>query len=266
MALSGRAKWGAGAVAVLAVAAAGTAYVASRPDAPAIVSAPMAAATSAASALLPGAKTGKTASAKAPEKTMWKDLTPVQQQALEPLSAEWDQMEPIRKQKWLGIVKRYASMKPDEQARVQERMREWVKMTPEERRQVRQNFARAQKIDPSQKTTQWESYQQLPEEQKKELAAKAAIKKQVANLPTPTQSKIKTVAPIKPAVPTTGGPAVAPAAAPTAAAVTPVAPGIDPATGAPIPNASNIAPAVAPAAPAAPGTVQPAPPASSNVK
>jgi hypothetical protein len=168
-------------------------------------------------------------------------------------------MEPIRKQKWLGIVKRYSSMKPDEQVRVQERMREWVKMTPEERRQVRQNFSRAQKLDATQKSTQWESYQQLPEEQKKELAAKGAVKKQVANLPTPTQSKMKTVAPIKTVVSTPAAGA-APTVAPGAAAGAPAV--VDPAAApAPIPNASNVAPVIAP-------TPQPpAPPAATgNVK
>jgi hypothetical protein len=246
MAWSGRAKWGAGTAAVLAVAVAGAGWVASRADAPEIIAAPVAALQSAAPA-----KGGKN-KPKPPEKTMWKDLSPAQQQALEPLAAEWDQIEPIRKQKWLGIVKRYASMKPDEQMRVQERMREWVRMTPEERRQVRQNFARAQKLDPSQKSTSWESYQQLSEEQKKELAAKAAIKKQVANLPTAAQSKVKTVAPIKPAVPAgTSGTALAPVPAP-APAPQPVA--ADP--NATIPNASNVTP-VPPV---------PAPPAPANVK
>ena len=98
-------------------------------------------------------------------------------------------------------------------------------MTPEERRQVRQNFARAQKLDPSQKSTQWESYQQLSDEQKKELAAKSPSKKQLANLPTPSQSKMKLPAPIKPSAPTTGTatvtPAPAAATATTAAAAAP---------------------------------------------
>jgi hypothetical protein len=128
-------------------------------------------------------------------------------------------------------------------------------MTPEERRQVRQNVARAQKLDPSQKSTSWESYQQLSEEQKKELAAKAAIKKQVANLPNAAQSKVKTVAPIKPAVPAgtsgTSGTALAHVPAP-APAPQPVA--ADP--NATIPNASNVTP-VPPA---------PAPPVPANVK
>ncbi|MET0264156.1 MAG: DUF3106 domain-containing protein [Duganella sp.] len=167
----------------------------------------------------------------APEKTRWRDLTPAQQTALEPLAGEWDKTEPIRKQKWLAIAKRYTTMKPDEQVRVQERMREWVRMTPEERRQVRENFTRAQKVDPSKKSTQWESYQQLSDEQKKELAARAANRKQLVNLATPSQARQPMPAPIKP-----------PPAQPA------LTPWIDPATGQPWPDASNVTP-VPPAIP-----------------
>lgn len=253
MAWSGRARFGAGIVAVLAVAAAGAAWVATRHEAPGNASMSAQSAASVTS--------GKSATTKPVAEIMWKDLSPAQQQALEPLAPEWDKIEPIRKQKWLGIVKRYAAMKPDEQMRVQERMREWVRMTPEERRQVRQNFARAQKLDPSQKSMSWESYQLLSDEQKKELAAKAAVKKQVANLPTTAQSKVKTVAPIKPAVPP-GASGTAPLVAP----VSPVAvPAADP--NAPIPNASNITPVPpVPAPPAQPAQPATPPPATSNVK
>jgi hypothetical protein len=120
-------------------------------------------------------------------------------------------------------------MTPDEQQRVQERMREWVKLTPEQRRIVRENYARAKKLEPAQKTAQWEQYQQLPEEQKLKLAADADKKKHVADPPTPSQSRVKTVAPIKSGVVAPSVPAVlpslsapVPAAAP-AAAVTPAA-------------------------------------------
>jgi hypothetical protein len=219
MAWSGRAKLGAG-VAVAVVALGGAAWLGSQPDAPELVKAPVAAVAG-----------GKLAG-KPPEKVLWKDLSPAQQQALEPLASEWDQMEPIRRQKWLGIAKRYAQMKADEQVRVQERMREWVRMTPEERRQVRQNYARAQKLNPSQKAVSWEEYQTLSDEQKKELAARASTRKQVVNLPTPAQAKMHSPAPVKPA---------APPAAPVIVPVTPAAaPVTDP--NAPLPNASNVTP------------------------
>ena len=134
------------------------------------------------------------------DKPLWSSLTRAQQSALAPIADEWDQANGVRKQKWLDIANRFASMKPDEQARVHARMRDLFKMTPEERQVVRENYTRAKKIDPSQKSEEWEKYQQLPEEKKKQLADEAAsarAKKQVANLPSPAQSSVKTVAPIK---------------------------------------------------------------------
>ena len=136
-----------------------------------------------------------TASAATSPKTQWKDLSAPQQLALDPLKAEWDHMEAVRRQKWLDIANRYSSMKPDEQQRVQERMRAWLKLTPEERRLARENYTLSKKIDKGQKSAQWEQYQQLPEEEKRKLAADAATKK-LTNLPPKTQPKA--VAPIKP--------------------------------------------------------------------
>jgi hypothetical protein len=194
------------------------------------------------------------------EKPLWKDLSAAQQRALDPLKGEWDKLEGLRKQKWLEIANRYNGMKPDEQMRVQERMRDWVRLTPDQRRMVRENFARSQKVAPSpgQKSVQWEQYQQLPEEQKKQLADKAP-KKQVVNPPTPTQSKIQTVQPVKRTVPGSAPAVSAPAAAPGAAGAP--AATVPPATA---PAASGAtAPAPAAATPATPATSTPP---ASNVK
>lgn len=131
------------------------------------------------------------------DKPLWKELDRAQQVALEPLQSEWDAMEGVRKQQWLDIANRFGSMKADEQQRMHERMRAWLKMTPEERRLVRENYTMTKKLDKSAKSVQWEQYQQLPEEEKRRLAAEAAAKKQVTNLPPKTQPNA--VAPIKPA-------------------------------------------------------------------
>lgn len=189
------------------------------------------------------------------EKPLWKDLSTAQQRALDPLKGEWDKLEGLRKQKWLEIANRYNGMKPDEQVRVQERMRDWVRLTPDQRRMVRENFARSQKVAPSpgQKSVQWEQYQQLPEEQKKQLADKAP-KKQVANPPTPAQSKIPTVQPVKRAAPGSAPAVTAPAAAPGSSST--------PAMAAPPATAPAASGGVAPA-PAAPTTSTPP---ASNVK
>ena len=129
-------------------------------------------------------------------KPLWSELTPAQQQALAPLATEWDKVDTLRKKKWLEIGNKFASMKPDEQQRIQERMREWVRLTPEQRRVARESFARTKKLDADQKSAKWQEYQQLPEEQKKKLAADDAEKKHVANLPT-AHSKNKSIPSIK---------------------------------------------------------------------
>ena len=187
-------------------------------------------------------------------KPLWKELTQPQQVALDPLRAEWDQMDALRKQKWLEIANRYSSMKQDEQQRVQERMRAWLKLTPEERQVARENYTLSKKIDKSKKSAQWEEYQALPEEEKRKLAADAAQKKQVTNLPPKTQPKA--IVPIKPAVAPAAacgaglvknanpaGPACVPAAAP--------APVAAPAAGT-APTAAPAVPTSPPAAPAVP--------------
>ena len=259
-----RAKWGA--VGALAVLVAVAAWWGKPDDAAHTAAVGAAVAPGAAAPAAPGAKQALT-------KPLWKDLTLAQQVALEPLQSEWDTMVALRKKKWLDIANRYSSMKPDEQTRVHERMAEWVKMTPEQRTQVRRNFSRAQKIEPGQKSVQWEEYQQLPDEQKKELAAKAATKKQVVNLPTPAQSKMKTVAPIKhPNAVHMPAPLTLPAPAPAAAPPASAAPGTDAtgaggAAGAAGSAAGSAAGAAASASQPSASNVPPVPPAPpSNVK
>ncbi len=117
----------------------------------------------------------------ATDKLQWKDLSPAQQSALEPLVTEWDRMGNVQKQKWLTMSKRFATMKPDEQQRMHERMRDWVRLTPEQRTLARENYTRTRQIDKSSKSEKWQQYQQLPEEEKKKLAAAAASKKQPGN-------------------------------------------------------------------------------------
>lgn len=99
-------------------------------------------------------------------------------------------MDAVRKQKWLEMANRFAGMKPEEQQRVHERMREWVRLTPAQRKLARDTYTRTKKLPPGEKTATWESYQQLPEDQKQKLAAAAAARKQGATPPAPSQRPI----------------------------------------------------------------------------
>jgi hypothetical protein len=142
--------------------------------------------TTAKSAAVPSRKNG--------DKPLWRALTPAQQLALQPLQGEWDQMDGLRKQKWLQLANRFATMKPEEQQRVQERMREWAKLTPQQRELARETYARTRRIGPDQKTASWENYQQLTDDQKKQLAASTAGRK--ATSVVPSQTSGKAVAPL----------------------------------------------------------------------
>lgn len=110
------------------------------------------------------------------DKLPWSALTPAQQATLQPLQGEWNRMDGVRRAKWLELAKRFATMKPEERQRVNERMRAWVKLTPEQRELARETYMKARKITPDQKNATWQDYQQLPEDQKRKLAASAEHK------------------------------------------------------------------------------------------
>jgi hypothetical protein len=128
-------------------------------------------------------------------KPSWMELTPLQQQVLGPLATQWSQLDANHKAKWIAISNKYPGMTPDQQKRLQENITQWAKLTPEQHRLARESYAKAKKLNPEQKNAQWQQYQQLPEDQKQKLAADAAAKKRIANVPS-LQSKPKTVEPL----------------------------------------------------------------------
>ncbi|MGO4329209.1 DUF3106 domain-containing protein [Cupriavidus sp. 2TAF22] len=101
----------------------------------------------------------------------WSELSVVQQRILAPLEGEWNTFPELNRRKWLQIAERYQKLSPAEQARLQTRMTEWVKMTPQQRRLARENYQITRSLPPQKKAEAWDKYQQLPEEQKKNLAA-----------------------------------------------------------------------------------------------
>jgi excinuclease UvrABC ATPase subunit len=134
-----------------------------------------------------------------PTNLSWKNLSSSQQKALSPLAADWDNLSTNQQSKWLEISHKFIKMNPSEQNRVQERMRAWITLTPEQRRVARESYQRTKRLNTDQKSEQWHRYQQLPDEQKKKLAAEAA-KNKVATMPL-SQSKTRTIPPLKTAHP-----------------------------------------------------------------
>lgn len=138
--------------------------------------------------------------AAAPKKNpAWAELTPGQQQTLQPLAAEWNTLDTSRRNKWIGIAKRYPAMTETEQKRVQTRMADWVKLTPDQRRVAREQFRKIGKLPPGKRevvTQQWEEYQQLPADVKKNLATETKKKTEKME----PRSRSKTVQAKKPPV------------------------------------------------------------------
>ena len=100
-------------------------------------------------------------------------LSPDEQAALKPLEKDWAGISPERKQKWRAIAARFPKMPVEERGRIQTRMAEWAQMSPEQRGKVRLQFQEATKSSPQNRQAQWEAYQALPADQKRDLASKA---------------------------------------------------------------------------------------------
>ncbi len=144
----------------------------------------------------------------------WKDLSAEQQAALKPLTANWQTMSAGQKRKWIELSKNYATLPAPEQAKLHNRMATWSSLTPQQRAEARLNFAEnqalTQGLTPEQRKAQWQAYQLLSPEEKRQLAAssqKPAPSTAVAakpadplkNSPTPQFGTAKVLA--KPAQP-----------------------------------------------------------------
>lgn len=105
--------------------------------------------------------------------TPWNRLTPAQRSALAPLERDWSALDAPRQEKWLEIATRFPAMPADERARMQQRMAEWAKLSPRERGQARINFQEARQLSPEERKARWESYQALPDDEKRKLAERA---------------------------------------------------------------------------------------------
>lgn len=148
-------------------------------------------------ALAKGTVIGSTATGK----PLWSELTPLQQQALQPLAGSWGTISEAQKRKWLAVSKNYPSLPPDGQATMHGRMNEWVNLSSLQRAEARLNFATTKELSrqltPEEKLAKWQTYQSLSAGEKQKLAEKANAKPTGAALatkPVPPQK----LAPVQP--------------------------------------------------------------------
>ncbi|MCA3191403.1 MULTISPECIES: DUF3106 domain-containing protein [unclassified Cupriavidus] len=173
----------------------------------------------------------------------WQELSATHRQILAPLQPLWETIPELNRRKWQRIADLYPTLKPEEQQRLQQRMAEWVRMTPQQRRLARENYQITRQLPAEKKAEAWDRYQQLPEEQKKKLAAAEKVPRRpgaVSALPSGKRPPADTGRQIH----HQGKPASAPEAAPASAPPAPALAGASAAT-------APVAPAPAPAAPTA---------------
>lgn len=102
----------------------------------------------------------------------WAELGAAHRRVLAPLANDWDGLDARSKERWIDVAGRYPKMAPDEQQRANQRMGEWSHMTVAQRTQARMNFQETRTVSKEEREARWKAYQALPEEKKRELAAK----------------------------------------------------------------------------------------------
>lgn len=190
----------------------------------------------------------------------WETLTTPQKLALFPLANRWKLLSNLQKRRWLALAQGFAGLPPDEQERLHGRMTEWASLSAQQRNQARLNYAITSRLTPQDKRSQWDAYQALSEEEKRQLAARAAAKPQgVAPALRPVSPKKLAKIPAATNAPghLANPPKVSPSSGVAAriAAPGPLAP--DSRAPEPADNAGSHPPAPAPVAPAATHSASP---------
>jgi len=106
---------------------------------------------------------------------LWSDLSPTQQQVLEPFASQWNALPLSEKRAWADLASRFPTMKPDTQKRVARRVSEWAALTPAQRTLARANFRLAQQAARENVLAEWERYQTLTPEQRSVLGTAGSV-------------------------------------------------------------------------------------------
>ena len=110
----------------------------------------------------------------------WETLSTQQKLALYPLAERWASLSKAQKKYWLTLAETFHTLPQSEQDRLHARMTTWASLSAQQRNQARLNYAGASRLAPKDKLERWEAYQALSEEEKRQLAARAAAKPQGA--------------------------------------------------------------------------------------
>ncbi len=100
---------------------------------------------------------------------LWSELTPRQQQLLQPFAEQWNGLPVEEKRAWKALAERFPKLSAAERGHAVKRISEWAALTPEQRKIARQNFRIAKSLPKDERVAQWEQYQALTDEQRSVL-------------------------------------------------------------------------------------------------
>jgi hypothetical protein len=106
-----------------------------------------------------------------PPSLAWQRLSKRQKQALAPLASSWDTLTPVQQQKWLKLSRGFLRLSDEEQITLHARMSDWAALSPKQRNQARFHFNSTQKLPIDDKLAKWEVYQQLSDDDKRQLSS-----------------------------------------------------------------------------------------------
>ncbi len=106
----------------------------------------------------------------------WQSLTKSQKAALAPLGKSWDTLNEGQQRKWLALAKTYPDLGSSEQEKLHSRMTEWANLPTKDREAARLNFAQSKAVTKSDRAANWEAYQALSPDERKQLAQRAKSK------------------------------------------------------------------------------------------
>lgn len=103
-------------------------------------------------------------------KTPWQQLSPKQQELLEPVREQWSGMNSSQQERWLRMSERYESERPERQAIMRDRVGDWSNLSPQERAEARRNFKTLKEKEKGERNSSWNSYQTLPPHERNEYS------------------------------------------------------------------------------------------------
>lgn len=110
--------------------------------------------------------------------TPWGKLSPLQREALSPLSSQWDKLPEPYQADMLKLTNHYERLTPEQKNRLRTRLLDWSRLTPQQRAQARQKYTAFQKVPPEKR----EMVKNMVKEQQAERNAQAA------STPSPAQT------------------------------------------------------------------------------